>query len=179
MELSDSLFGKFMVISGFRKGWIWGFNVSEFVFPFSVFFYGVCLNQDSPCNKDDPPKPQFQAVRVHTCGLFFPAPKSVTRRVSFNLIWQRSWGAPLFPGGSDGRASLYNAGDLGSIPGSGRFPEEGNGNPLQYSCLENPMDGRAWCRLLRMRSQRVGHDWATSLLFIRFITITSSGERGP
>ena len=133
-------------------------NVSEFVFPFSVFFYGVCLNQESPCNKDDPPKPQFQAVRVHTCGLFFPASKSVTRRVSFNLIWQRSWGAPLFPGGSDGRASLYNAGDLGSIPGSGRFPEEGNGNPLQYSCLENPMDGRAWCRLLRMRSQRVGHD---------------------
>ena len=37
-----------------------------------------------------------------------------------------------------------NAGDLGSIPGSGRFPGEGNGNPLQYSCLENPMDGGAW-----------------------------------
>ena len=50
--------------------------------------------------------------------------------------------------GSDGKASVYNAGDLGLIPGSGRFPEEGNGNPLQYSCLENPMDGRAWCRLL-------------------------------
>ena len=51
-----------------------------------------------------------------------------------------------FPGGSDGKASVYNAGDLlGSIPGSGRFPGEGNGNPLQYSCLENPMDGGAWC----------------------------------
>ena len=37
-----------------------------------------------------------------------------------------------FPGGSDGKASVYNAGDLGSIPGSGRFSEEGNGNPLQY-----------------------------------------------
>ena len=47
--------------------------------------------------------------------------------------------------GSDGTASVYNAGDLGSIPGSGRFPGEGNGNPLQYSCLENPMDGGAWC----------------------------------
>ena len=45
-----------------------------------------------------------------------------------------------FPGGSDGKASVYNEGDLGSIPGSGRFPGEGNGNPLQYSCLENPMD---------------------------------------
>ena len=42
------------------------------------------------------------------------------------------------------KASAYNAGDLGSIPGSGRSPGEGNGNPLQYSCLENPMDGGAW-----------------------------------
>ena len=45
-----------------------------------------------------------------------------------------------FPGSSDGIASAYNAGDLGSIPGLGRSPGEGNGNPLQYSCLENPMD---------------------------------------
>ena len=49
-----------------------------------------------------------------------------------------------FPGGSDGKASAYNAGDLGSIPGLGRSPGEGNGNPLQSSCLENPMDGGAW-----------------------------------
>ena len=49
-----------------------------------------------------------------------------------------------FPGGSDGKESTSNAGDLGSIPGSGRYPGEGNGNPLQYSCLENPMDGEAW-----------------------------------
>ena len=48
------------------------------------------------------------------------------------------------PGGSDGKVSAYNAGDLGSIPGLGRSPGEGNGNPLQYSCLENPMDQRAW-----------------------------------
>ena len=64
---------------------------------------------------------------------------------------------------SDGKPSVYNAGDLGSIPGSGRFPGEGNGNPLQYSCLENPMDGGAWCRQLSMGSQRVRHDWTTSL----------------
>ena len=49
-----------------------------------------------------------------------------------------------FPGGSDGKASAYNAGDLGSIPGLERSPGERNGNPLQYSCLENPMDGGAW-----------------------------------
>ena len=49
-----------------------------------------------------------------------------------------------FPGGSDGKASAYNAGDLCSIPGLGRSPGEGNGNPLQYSCLENSMDRGAW-----------------------------------
>ena len=49
-----------------------------------------------------------------------------------------------FPGGSDGKASACNAGDLGSIPESGRSPGEGNGNPLQYSCLENPTDRRTW-----------------------------------
>ena len=45
--------------------------------------------------------------------------------------------------GSEGKATACNAGDPGSIPGLGRSPGEGNGNPLQYSCLENPMDG-AW-----------------------------------
>ena len=49
-----------------------------------------------------------------------------------------------FPGGSEVKASAWNAGDPGSIPGSGRSPGEGNGNPLQYSCQENPMEGRAW-----------------------------------
>ena len=49
-----------------------------------------------------------------------------------------------FPGGSDGRESACNAGDPGSIPGSGIFPGERNGNPLQYSCLGNPMDRGAW-----------------------------------
>ena len=48
------------------------------------------------------------------------------------------------PGGSDGKESACSAGDLGSVPGLGRSPEEGNGNPLQYSCLENPMDGGTW-----------------------------------
>ena len=50
-----------------------------------------------------------------------------------------------FPGGSDGKESTCSVGDLGSIPGLGRSSGEGNGNPLQYSCLENPMDrGAAW-----------------------------------
>ena len=62
------------------------------------------------------------------------------------------------------RASAYSVGDLGSIPGLGRSPGEGNGNPLQCSCLENPTDGRAMdggaFRLQAMGSQRVGHDWS-------------------
>ena len=49
-----------------------------------------------------------------------------------------------FPGDSVGKESACHAGDPGSIPGSGRSPGEGNGNPLQYSCLENLMDRRAW-----------------------------------
>ena len=49
-----------------------------------------------------------------------------------------------FPGGSDGKASAYNAEDPGSIPGSGRSPGEGNGSPLQYSYRENPMGRGAW-----------------------------------
>ena len=48
-----------------------------------------------------------------------------------------------FPGGSDGKEAACNAGDLGSIPGSGRSPGKGNGNPLLYSCLENSMDQKS------------------------------------
>ena len=59
-----------------------------------------------------------------------------------------------FPGGAEVKASTCNVGDLDSIPGSGRSPREGNGNPLQYSCLENPMDGGAWWATVH-RSQRV------------------------
>ena len=50
----------------------------------------------------------------------------------------------VFPSGSDGNEYACSSGGMGSIPGSGRSPEEGNGNPLQYSCLENPMDRGAW-----------------------------------
>ena len=51
---------------------------------------------------------------------------------------------PYFPGGSDGKESACNEEDPGSIPGLGGYPREGNGNPLQYSCLEIPMDRGAW-----------------------------------
>ena len=66
-----------------------------------------------------------------------------------------------FPHGSVSKEATCNAGDPGSIPGSGRSPGEGNGNPLQYSCLENPMDrGGAWQATVH-GVPRVGHDLAT------------------
>ena len=70
-----------------------------------------------------------------------------------------------FPGGSDGKASIYNAGDPGSIPGSERSPGEGNGNPLQYSCLENSMD-RGAEQVTSMGSQRVGYNCVTNFHFL-------------
>ena len=62
-----------------------------------------------------------------------------------------------FPCGLDSKESTCNAGDLGLIPGLGRYPGEGNGNPLQYSCLENSMDRGAWWATVH-GLQRVGHD---------------------
>ena len=75
------------------------------------------------------------------------------------------WG---FPGSSDGKVSAYNVGDLGLIPGLGRSPGEGNGNSLQYSCLEI-----LWTKepggLQSMGSQRVRHNWVTSLLDYKLV----------
>ena len=76
-------------------------------------------------------------------------------------IWTAVQVLEGFPGGSDGKESACNAGDLGLIPGSGRSPEERNGNPLQYSCLENPMDRGAW-RFTVHGVAKSWHDWATN-----------------
>ena len=79
-----------------------------------------------------------------------------------------------FPGCSEGKESACNVGDLGSIPGSGRSPGEGNGNPLQYLCLENPMDGGAW--------QATVHDvtkcqtWPRNFTFFHFATRHAHSE---
>ena len=67
------------------------------------------------------------------------------------------WG---FPGGSECKASAFSVGDPGLIPGSGRSPGEGNGNPLQYSRLENPRDRGVWQATVHGVA-RVGHDRAT------------------
>ena len=76
-------------------------------------------------------------------GLPFPSPGDLPDP-GIEPRSQKDHTKSYFPGGSDGKVPVYNAGDLGSIPGSGRSPGEGNGNPLQYYCLENPMDRGAW-----------------------------------
>ena len=68
-------------------------------------------------------------------------------KIQFTSKKKNNNGAPHFsgfPDGSEDKESTYNVGDPGSIPELGRSPGEGNGNPLQYSCLENPMDRGAW-----------------------------------
>ena len=71
-----------------------------------------------------------------------------------------------FPGGSEVKASAWNAGEPGSIPGSGRSPGEGNGNSLQYSCLENPVEGGTWwARVLGVAKSRTRLSKFTSLHF--------------
>ena len=67
---------------------------------------------------------------------------------------------PGFPDGSNDKESACNTGDPGSIPGLGRSPGEGNGNPLQYSCLETPMDRGVWQATVHGVA-RVGHDLET------------------
>ena len=67
------------------------------------------------------------------------------------------WTAANFPGGSDGEESTCNAGDPAAVPGSGKSPGEGNGNPLPYSCLENSTDREARPATV-YGSQRVGHN---------------------
>ena len=69
-----------------------------------------------------------------------------------------------FPGGLEVKASAWNAGDPGSIPGSGRSPGEGNGNPLQYSCLENPVEGGAWWATVHGVTK--SRTWLSDLTFV-------------
>ena len=93
--------------------------------------------------------------------------------MSFHIFEGTSYAPEGSLGGSDGKVFACNAGDPGLIPGSVRSPGEGNGNPLQYSCLENSMDEPG--RLQSMGSQGIGHDWATSLsFFLSFFLVCSS-----
>ena len=122
-------------------------------------------------------------LRLFSLGVYLPCYlyyiKCLKKRNKWGNEWKRGcfltsfvffWG---FPGGSQVKVSACNAGDLGSIPGSGRSPGEGNGNPLQYSWLENPMDGGAW----RATVHRVAKSWTRLSNFTFTFKLANSCEK--
>ena len=100
----------------------------------------------------------MQSISCEILGCEFQAGIKITRRNISTLRYADDTTLMGFHGGSDGKASACSVGDPGSIPGSGRSLGEGNGNPLQYSCLKNSMDRGAWWSTQFMGSQRVGHN---------------------
>ena len=112
-----------------------GVSISRTIF-WETTFSKNCLDDPLPCDGWEPIPSHFQTQ----CCLWYAPHRG-------------------FPGGSDGKESACNVGDLGSIPGSRRSPGEGNGNPLQYPCLENPMDRGAWwtmvCGITKGRNERL------------------------
>ena len=126
-----------------------------FLFFFFFFFFPVCLFLQKPANILCFPISFFLHKMSYTVSVFHLAIYSRNHSISVNKslshsILQQHLFTPLyvynrgFPGDSEDKASACNAGDPGTIPGLGRSPGEGNGNPLQYPCLENPMDRGAW-----------------------------------
>ena len=111
------------------------------------------LDRSPPCHTHSPTPPPVPAgIRnkanflFHQLCLFigFPEESRGTQLSVIHLFTYIKGRFKVFPSGSDSKASAYSEGDLGSIPGSGRSPGEGNGDPVQYSCLKNPMDRGAW-----------------------------------
>ena len=90
---------------------------------------------------------QFHIISILLGLFFFFLILAILMDISLSFLFVLFWFLMMMYVGcssSDSKASAYNVGDPGSIPGSGRSPGEGNGNPLQYSCLENPMDWGFW-----------------------------------
>ena len=123
-------------------------------------FPGRSTGKESACNAGNPWVEKFTWRRVK-----LPTPVFLS-----------------FPGGSDGKESTYNARDLGSIPRPGRSLGGGNGNPLQYSCLENPLDRGAW-QATSMEQQRDMTEWLSTVdgicLYILYHTQFSKLLQSP
>ena len=120
---------------------------------------------------------------IITCGLLCLV--SFIHYNAYNVhscCWMFQYDSFLFPGGSDSKASAYSGGDLSSVPGLGITPGEGNGNPLQYSCLENPMGYSPWgCkgsdmtrRLHFFMPKQYSFVWIYHILFIH-LSVGHSG----
>ena len=132
--ISSDIFSRpFSLSSPFGTPIMWmlsqrSLRLSSFpLIPFSIFCSVVVISPFCPPGHVSLDLPQNSYSAIDSCHFLL------------QVYYPRD-----FPGGSDGKVSAYKAGDLGLIPGSGRSSGEGNGTPLQYSCLENPMDGRAW-----------------------------------
>ena len=100
-----------------------------------------------PWRREWQPNPVFLPGEFHGQRSLTGLQPMGSQRVEHNWVTQTHpfyWILLVFPGGSDGKASAHNVGDPGSVPGLGRFPGKGNGNPLQCSCLENHMGRGAW-----------------------------------
>ena len=97
------------------------------------------ISSQSRNSQESSPTPQLESINLAFSLLYGPTLRSIYdywKNHSFDNIWD-------FPGGSEVKASAWNSGDPGSIPGSGRSPGEGNGNPLQYSCHGESQGGRS------------------------------------
>ena len=113
----------------------------------------------------------------HRASICYPGLKPlVASAIGFELLYLSckavQWFGLSFPGGSDSKESACNAGGSGLIPGLGRSPGEGNGNPLQYSCLEKSMDRRPG-RLQSLGLQRIGLNWVANTFTSFFYLVAS------
>ena len=124
------------------------------------FFFAICYRKNPNKLLGQP-----TMIHFHHCLLILHGCDPFSR---LHLFLKLEYSCFLcFPHSSVGKASACNAGDLGLIPGLGRSPREGNGNPLQYSCLENPMDRGAWRDTVHGVA-RIGQDLVTrQQLYIR------------
>ena len=118
------------------------------------------------------PSPKSLPTPSSTYG-FWKTPADTNENDLLSLYLPSSIPWMGFPGGSEVKASACNAGDRGSIPGSGRSPGEGNGNPLQDSCLENPMDGGAWWATVHGVAKSLTQLSNFTFAFMPWITIQS------
>ena len=109
--------------------------------------------------------PDFSLWLSKSTGIMFLPFYVYTNILKTSLhIWGQVMCTRSFPSGSDGKEFACYAGDLDSIPGWGRSPGEGNGNPLQHSCLENSMARGAWQATVHGVA-KIGHNWATNTQF--------------
>ena len=107
---------------------------------------------------------------IESKRLFYTSVKHKIFKVRFIKICFMFYRLPWW---LSGKESAHSMGDLGSIPGLGRSPGKGNGNPLQYSCLGNSMDRGTW-RVTAHELQRVQHDWATNIMLYNSLSLLYS-----